>query len=67
MKRLTKYDDADIVWACIRYCEGKYHLKDDFFWGLWSYLSSYSALTEKQRNVVEKFIRRERIDVEKWK
>ena len=66
MKKLTSFDDVDLVWAAMKYCEGKHHLNEEFFKGVWEFLVAWGRITDKQRQAVKKFIRRNRIDVEVW-
>jgi|GEM_PF-3270407 len=60
------FEDSEIMWACVRYCEGKDQLNEEFFKGVWNYFIFRNNISDKQREAVLKFIKKEKIDVKKW-
>jgi hypothetical protein len=67
MNKYKHFDDVELVWACKSYCEGKHHIDSSFIEGVWQFLVARDKITEKQRDAVIRFVKREKIDVEKWK
>jgi hypothetical protein len=61
-----RFDDCDLVWACLRYCEGKHHIDPTFVNGVWEFMRARGTITDGQRSAILRFIQRERIDVGKW-
>lgn len=66
MKKISSFDDVDLVWAAMKYCEGKHHLNGDFFKSVWDFMVASGNITMKQRKAVIKFIKRHNIDIEAW-
>jgi len=61
-----QYDDSELVWACLKFIEGKHHINGSFIISVWNFLVKVGTITERQRECVKRFVKKHKIDVEKW-
>jgi len=61
-----KYKDSDLLNAAYNFSKDKHHIDKTFLYSLIEFQKVWGGITDKQRYCLMKFIRKYKINIDKW-